>query len=139
MARKENDHILLLPPLSSHILQPLDLCIIKSLKSAWDPDLVKWQKHHNKKVAKKGVSKMITSPSAAIAEPQSAATGSITIHRHRHLHGSEVINSDKVRQRMIEQKKKKDADERHKELRKVKRAKEDQQWRNQEEKISPTR
>ncbi|KAG5896870.1 hypothetical protein JTB14_017684 [Gonioctena quinquepunctata] len=48
-ARNENVHILL-PPHLSHILQPLDLCVMESLKSAWDPELVKCKKLH---IAKK--------------------------------------------------------------------------------------
>lgn len=36
MAVQNNVEILLLPPHSSHILQPLDLAVFKSLKSKWD-------------------------------------------------------------------------------------------------------
>ncbi|KAF6209802.1 hypothetical protein GE061_015552 [Apolygus lucorum] len=61
MARKENIHILLLPPHPSHILEPLDLCVMKSLKSAWDPQLVKWQKHHiGKKLPKREFVKLLS-------------------------------------------------------------------------------
>lgn len=43
-ARKENITILKLPPHSSHILQPLDIAVMKSFKDRWDPLLVKWQR-----------------------------------------------------------------------------------------------
>lgn len=43
-ARKENITILKLPPHSSHILQPLDISVMKSFKDRWDPLLVQWQR-----------------------------------------------------------------------------------------------
>ncbi|KAF2889358.1 hypothetical protein ILUMI_16815 [Ignelater luminosus] len=45
MTRNERITIFELPPHSSHILQPLDLCVMKSI-SAWDEELTKWQRHH---------------------------------------------------------------------------------------------
>ncbi|CAH1982535.1 unnamed protein product [Acanthoscelides obtectus] len=36
--------ILKLPPHTSHILQPLDLSVFKSLKTQWDAKLVEWQR-----------------------------------------------------------------------------------------------
>nr|CAD7203179.1 unnamed protein product [Timema douglasi] len=47
IARKENI-IVKLPPHSSHLLQPLDLCVFKSLKTEWDAALVRWQRQHLK-------------------------------------------------------------------------------------------
>lgn len=38
--------IIMLPPHSSHILQPLDLSVMKSVKVKWDPALVSWQRKH---------------------------------------------------------------------------------------------
>lgn len=38
--------IIKLPPHSSHLLQPLDLSVFKSLKTAWDQFLCKWQRQH---------------------------------------------------------------------------------------------
>ncbi|CAH2097797.1 unnamed protein product [Euphydryas editha] len=45
-ARKENVTILKLPPHSSHVLQPLDIAVMKSFKDRWDPLLVEWQRLH---------------------------------------------------------------------------------------------
>ncbi|CAH2011313.1 unnamed protein product [Acanthoscelides obtectus] len=42
-----NDVIIVkLPPHSSHLLQPMDLCVFKSLKMAWDAELIKWQRQN---------------------------------------------------------------------------------------------
>lgn len=38
--------IIKLPPHSSHLLQPMDLCVFKSLKLAWDTELIKWQRQN---------------------------------------------------------------------------------------------
>lgn len=38
--------ILKLPPHSSHLLQPLDLAVYKSLKVRWDAKLTSFQKKH---------------------------------------------------------------------------------------------
>lgn len=38
--------IIKLPPHSSHILQPLDLSVMKAVKDRWDPLLVSWQRLH---------------------------------------------------------------------------------------------
>lgn len=46
LARAERVTILKLPPHSSHLLQPLDLCVMKSIKSVWDQHLSQWQRHH---------------------------------------------------------------------------------------------
>lgn len=46
LARAERITILKLPPHSSHLLQPLDLCVMKSIKTAWDQNLSQWQRHH---------------------------------------------------------------------------------------------
>lgn len=43
-ARKQNITILKLPPHTSHILQPLDLAVMKPFKDRWDALLVKWQR-----------------------------------------------------------------------------------------------
>ncbi|KAB0790628.1 hypothetical protein PPYR_14930, partial [Photinus pyralis] len=52
--------ILKLPPHSSHVLQPLDLSVMKAIKNKWDPDLVKWQrKNIGVKLPKAEFSKMI--------------------------------------------------------------------------------
>nr|CAD7205025.1 unnamed protein product [Timema douglasi] len=53
IARKENIAIVKLPPHSSYLLQPLDLCVFKSLKTEWDAALVRWQRQH-------GVVKLLT-------------------------------------------------------------------------------
>lgn len=45
-ATKENITILKLPAHTSHVLQPLDLAVMKSFKDRWDPLLVKWQRSH---------------------------------------------------------------------------------------------
>lgn len=54
-ARRENITILILPPHSSHILQPLDLSVMKSLKDAWDFKLVEWQKRNFGQKLKKSI------------------------------------------------------------------------------------
>ena len=41
----EHNNILELPSHTSHILQPLDLCVFKSLRTHWDAQLVDWQKN----------------------------------------------------------------------------------------------
>lgn len=38
--------IIKLPPHNTHILQPLDLSVMKSVKAKWDPALVFWQRKH---------------------------------------------------------------------------------------------
>lgn len=57
----DNDVVILkLPPHSSHLLQPLDLSVFKSLKSKWDYLLVKWQRQHQgQKIPKCQFSKLI--------------------------------------------------------------------------------
>jgi hypothetical protein len=44
VALKNELIILKLPPHSSHLLQPLDLCVFKGLKDAWDQKLATWQR-----------------------------------------------------------------------------------------------
>ena len=36
--------ILKLPPHAIHILQPMDLCVFKSLKLLWDEEIIKWDR-----------------------------------------------------------------------------------------------
>lgn len=60
MAIENHITILKLPPHTSHILQPLDLCVFKSLKTRWDAKLVEWQrKNVGVAVTKSLFSKMI--------------------------------------------------------------------------------
>lgn len=58
---KNNDvTILKLPPHTSHLLQPLDLSVFKSLKSRWDAKLVEWQRRNvGTKIPKSIFSKLI--------------------------------------------------------------------------------
>lgn len=59
-ARSEDIHIIKLPPHSSHLLQPLDISVFKSLKTYWDEALVKWQrKNIGKKLPKSVFSKIV--------------------------------------------------------------------------------
>lgn len=48
-ARDANIHILKLPPHTTHILQPLDVSVFKSLKVRWDKALCKWQRANPRK------------------------------------------------------------------------------------------
>jgi hypothetical protein len=43
-ARKENVVILKLPPHTSHVLQPMDLCVFRPLKLKWDEEIIKCQR-----------------------------------------------------------------------------------------------
>lgn len=45
-ALRNNVTILKLPPHSSHLLQPLDLSVFRSLKIKWDAQLVEWQRRN---------------------------------------------------------------------------------------------
>lgn len=58
----ENDiTIIKLPPHSSHILQPMDLAVFKSLKSAWDQKLTRHQRHQQGvKISKRDFSDLLT-------------------------------------------------------------------------------
>lgn len=47
LAQLHNINILKLPPHTSHLLQPLDLAVFKSLKDKWDQKLCNWQRKHN--------------------------------------------------------------------------------------------
>ncbi|XP_031329207.1 uncharacterized protein LOC116160201 [Photinus pyralis] len=46
LANEQNITIIKLPPHTTHLLQPLDLSVFKSIKDAWDMKLVKWQRHN---------------------------------------------------------------------------------------------
>lgn len=47
--------IIKLPPHTSHLLQPLDLAVIGPFNTAWDQELVKWQRQNKAtKLPKKG-------------------------------------------------------------------------------------
>lgn len=46
IAMREAITILKLPPHTSHLLQPLDLSVFKSMKTTWDQKLVQWQRRH---------------------------------------------------------------------------------------------
>lgn len=60
VARDNRVTILKLPPHSSHILQPLDLSVFKSLKVKWDQTLVHWQRHNEgRKLPKKKFSSLV--------------------------------------------------------------------------------
>lgn len=60
IARDNGVTILKLPPHSSHILQPLDLTVFKSLKVKWDLALVDWQRHNEgRKIPKKKFSALV--------------------------------------------------------------------------------
>lgn len=60
MAMAENITILKLPPHSTHLLQPLDLAVFKSLKSKWDELLISWQRRNSgKKLPKKTFSSLL--------------------------------------------------------------------------------
>lgn len=60
LARENQITILKLPPHSSHLLQPLDLAVFKSLKNNWDKELVVWQrKNVGVKIPKKKFSELI--------------------------------------------------------------------------------
>lgn len=60
MALAEQIVILKLPPHSSHLLQPLDIAVFRSLKIAWDAKLVAWQRRNpGVKIPKKQFSELI--------------------------------------------------------------------------------
>lgn len=60
-AQEHNVTILKIPPHSSHLLQPLDLSVMKPLKDVWDQELVKWQRLHvAAKLPKKEFSRLIS-------------------------------------------------------------------------------
>lgn len=48
-AKQNGIVILKLPPHTTHLLQPLDVAVFKSLKSKWDKDLCKWQRSNPRK------------------------------------------------------------------------------------------
>lgn len=43
---RENITILKLPPLTSYLLQPLDLSVFRGFMIEWDAKLVQWQRKH---------------------------------------------------------------------------------------------
>lgn len=45
-AIEEEVTIIKLPPHTSHLLQPLDLAVIGPFRTAWDQELVKWQRQN---------------------------------------------------------------------------------------------
>ncbi|KAF2897207.1 hypothetical protein ILUMI_08968 [Ignelater luminosus] len=60
-ACEENVIILKLAPHTSHILQPLDLCVFRSLKQRWDQQLIKWQRqNYGQKLSKRVFSTLIS-------------------------------------------------------------------------------
>lgn len=62
LARDNNIKILKLPPHTSHLLQPLDLAVFKSLKDTWDKELVVWQRRNmGHKIPKKKFSELLGS------------------------------------------------------------------------------
>ncbi|KAJ3619046.1 hypothetical protein MTP99_005835 [Tenebrio molitor] len=62
LARANDITILKLPPHTSHLLQPLDLSVFKSVKDIWDQKLVTWQRHNaGLKIPKKQFSELIGS------------------------------------------------------------------------------
>lgn len=59
-AMQNNVTILKLPPHSSHLLQPLDLSVFRSLKTRWDAHVVEWQRHNQgQRIPKKHFSRLI--------------------------------------------------------------------------------
>ncbi|CAG4950882.1 unnamed protein product [Colias eurytheme] len=59
LATRNGITILKLPPHTSHLLQPLDVCVFKSFKTRWDAKLVDWQRHNvGVKLPKKEFSKL---------------------------------------------------------------------------------
>lgn len=46
IAINNNVTILLLPPHSSHLIQPMNLAVFKSVKTTWDQRLCTWNRHH---------------------------------------------------------------------------------------------
>ncbi|XP_026728980.1 uncharacterized protein LOC113498807 [Trichoplusia ni] len=59
LATRNGVTILKLPPHTSHLLQPLDVCVFKSFKTRWDAKLVEWQRHNvGVKLPKKEFSKL---------------------------------------------------------------------------------
>lgn len=60
IAKQNNITILLLPPHSSHLLQPMDLTVFKSIKTTWDQRLCSWTRNHKQqKLPKQELSKII--------------------------------------------------------------------------------
>ncbi|CAH2095105.1 unnamed protein product [Euphydryas editha] len=61
-ARRANVTILKIPPHTSHVLQPLDVSVMKSFKDQWDRTLVQWQRLNvGKPLEKKDFSRLIGS------------------------------------------------------------------------------
>ncbi|KAF0715493.1 DDE-1 domain-containing protein [Aphis craccivora] len=59
-AVKNNVTILLLPPHTSHLFQPMNLAVFKLVKSTWDQRLCNWSRHHQgQKLLKSELSKLV--------------------------------------------------------------------------------
>ncbi|KAF0741732.1 DDE-1 domain-containing protein [Aphis craccivora] len=59
-AVKNNVTILLLPPHTSHLFQPMNLAVFKLVKSTWDQRLCNWSRHHQgQKLLKSELSKLM--------------------------------------------------------------------------------
>lgn len=49
LAQQNNVTIMQLPPHTTHVLQPLDVAVLRSLKQNWDKELCKWQRQNPRK------------------------------------------------------------------------------------------
>lgn len=49
LAQEKEVTIMKLPPHTTHLLQPLDVAVFRSLKSKWDKELCKWQRENPRK------------------------------------------------------------------------------------------
>lgn len=59
IASSNNVTILLLPPHSSHLLQPMDLSVFKSVKTTWDQRICSWNRsHQGQKLPKQDLSRI---------------------------------------------------------------------------------
>lgn len=61
LAQENNVTIMKLPPHTTHVLQPLDVAVFKGLKTKWDKELCKWQRHNpRKKIPKAEFTSILT-------------------------------------------------------------------------------
>lgn len=61
LAQQNQVTIMKLPPHTTHLLQPLDVAVFKSLKATWDSELCKWQRANpRKKIPKREFVSLIT-------------------------------------------------------------------------------
>lgn len=68
-ARDNNVTILKLPPHTTHILQPLDVGIFKSMKVNWDKKLTEWQRQNpRKKIPKSDFVKLVNNIHMQVSE-----------------------------------------------------------------------